>query len=154
MIWSVLDCSFYFFHSINLNPDLGLSKAARDVFIKPSNLNSLRDWNKRRVKMCQAGFLHSFAFALRQLPSGARSSIFLISQDDASRSISLIQDDCANGFGLPRLTVSKVGGTHLCEGGMPLPPGPCRWSGCISTFAVFEPKSCQNGKISCTRTDV
>ena len=22
-----------------------------------------------------------------------------------------------------RLTVSKVGGTHLCEGGMPLPPG-------------------------------
>ena len=22
-----------------------------------------------------------------------------------------------------RLTVSQVGGTHLCEGGMPLPPG-------------------------------
>ena len=25
-----------------------------------------------------------------------------------------------------RLTVSKVGGTHLCEGGMPLPPGRVR----------------------------
>lgn len=37
-----------------------------------------------------------------------------------------------------RLTVSKVGGTHLCEGGMPLPPGHLNDKACRSCDSLNE----------------